>query len=68
MSLQIGAFDVRGRTLTYTATGLPSGLAIDRTSGIISGTPVTRSHSQAKVTVSDGSAITTIDFEWTIKH
>ena len=39
VSLQIGASDVRGRTLAYRATGLPAGLAINPATGLISGTP-----------------------------
>ena len=38
--------DVDGDTLTYTATGLPAGLTIDATTGVISGT-IDRSASQA---------------------
>ena len=41
-SLQIHATDsASGQTLTYTATGLPAGLSINSSSGLISGTPTT---------------------------
>lgn len=68
LSLQISASDVRGRTLTYTAAGLPAGLAINDASGIISGTPVERGRSATTVAVSDGSATATVDFTWMVKR
>ena len=36
-SLQVQAVDIDGDKLTYEATGLPDGLSMDRTSGLISG-------------------------------
>jgi Putative Ig domain len=68
VSLQIDAFDTRGRALSYTATDLPAGLSINTLSGIISGTPVARGRSATTVLVSDGSASTTIGFVWTIRR
>jgi hypothetical protein len=40
-TLQISATDSAGARLTYQATGLPSGLLINASSGLISGTPLT---------------------------
>ena len=41
-SLQVGATDsASGQTLTYSATGLPAGLSINSSTGLISGTPTT---------------------------
>jgi hypothetical protein len=57
-----------GATLTYTATGLPAGLSIDATTGVISGT-VTGAVKAYSVTVkvSDGlGASTSVSFTWTI--
>ena len=47
VSLQIQATDsASGQTLTYSATGLPAGLSINSSSGLISGTPTTAGTSQ----------------------
>ena len=45
------ASDAAWRTLTYTATGLPSGLTIADSSGVISGMPSTTTANPATVTV-----------------
>ena len=68
VSLQIGALDVVGQSLTYTATGLPAGLAINSTSGLVTGVPERRGRSMAAVVVSSPSASATIAFVWTIRR
>ncbi len=67
-SLQIHATDsATGQTLTYSATGLPAGLSISSTTGLISGTPTTAATSSVTVTVTDGTgAKGTAAFTWTI--
>jgi hypothetical protein len=65
--LQISATDTAGGTLSYAATGLPAGLSIGSSSGLISGTPTTAGTSQVTVTATDStgpSAATS--FAWTI--
>ncbi len=71
-----GAFSDPDRdALTYTATGLPAGLTIDRTTGIIGGT-IDRSASQTAggvyaitVTASDGrGGSVTQTFSWTVTN
>ncbi|MEM7126669.1 MAG: putative Ig domain-containing protein [Chloroflexota bacterium] len=54
-TLALAASDPEGNTLTYSADGLPAGLSIDGTSGLISGTPTTLGTSNVMVTVSDGN-------------
>src|SRR6266566_2532400 len=54
VSLQIHATDsASGQTLTYGATGLPAGLSISSSSGLISGTPTTAATSTVTVTATD---------------
>jgi hypothetical protein len=67
-SLQIHASDsATGQTLTYSATGLPAGLSINSSSGLISGTPTTAATYSvtAKATDTTGS-FGTASFSWTI--
>src|SRR6202044_770514 len=67
-SLQIKATDsASGQTLTYAAAGLPAGLSISSSTGLISGTPTTAGSSSVTVTVTDGTgAKGTASFTWTI--
>ncbi|MCP4303783.1 MAG: hypothetical protein GY788_02675, partial [bacterium] len=54
VTLAISAGDADGDTLTYSASGLPAGLAIDGGSGVISGSPSTAGDYTVTVTVDDG--------------
>jgi len=69
VSLQVTAAE-SGGTLTYSATGLPAGLSIDASSGLISGTIATGDAAggpyNVGVTVSDGTYNTATSFAWTI--
>ena len=67
-SLQISASDsASGQTLTYSATGLPAGLSINATSGLISGTPTTAGTSSVTVTATDTTgAKGSASFTWTV--
>jgi regulation of enolase protein 1 (concanavalin A-like superfamily) len=64
--LQIAASDPNGLPLTYSATGLPAGLAINAT-GLISGIVSTSAAATnpATVTVSDGLLSASVSFTWT---
>ena len=65
-SLQIQAADsASGQTLSYTAAGLPSGLSINSSSGLISGTPTTAGTSNVTVTAKDTTgAAGSASFSW----
>ncbi len=67
-SLQVGATDsASGQTLTYSATGLPAGLSINSSTGLISGTPTTAGTSSVTVTAKDTTGATgTASFSWTV--
>jgi hypothetical protein len=67
-SLQINATDsASGQTLTYSASGLPAGLSINSSTGLISGTPTTAATSTVTVTATDGTGATgSTTFSWTV--
>ena len=67
-SLQISATDsASGQTLTYSATGLPAGLSINSSTGLISGTPTTAGTSDVTVTATDTTGASgSASFTWTI--
>ena len=56
-------------TLTWSATGLPTGLAIDPATGTISGTPTTAGSSSVTVTATDDSGYSgSASFAWTVTN
>jgi hypothetical protein len=63
--LQISATDSAGKSLTYSATGLPAGLAISA-SGAVTGTPSTAGTYTVTVTASSGTASGSASFTWTV--
>ncbi|MGC0315062.1 putative Ig domain-containing protein [Kitasatospora acidiphila] len=66
-SLQISAGDTASGTLSYSASGLPAGLSINSSTGLISGTPTTAGTSNVTVTATDSTGPTgTTTFSWTI--
>jgi len=66
VSLPVTAGDAHSSTLTYAATGLPSGLSINSSTGVISGTSSAGRSFQPSVTVSDGTYSNTTTFAWTV--
>ncbi|MHB1423596.1 MAG: beta strand repeat-containing protein [Gemmataceae bacterium] len=70
VSLQISATDSLNKSLTYTAVGLPSGLSINSSTGLITGTISTGDSSGgpfvATVTASDGTYTSCVTFNWNV--
>jgi hypothetical protein len=67
IALQITASDPDGDALTYSATGLPTGLSINATTGVISGTVAAPAGTYpVTVSVSDGHLLTSPTFTWTV--
>jgi subtilase family serine protease len=68
VSLQIRAADTRGAGVTYKATGLPSGLAINGSTGKITGRPKRLGKSTVTIAVGNAVGITAqTTFAWTIQ-
>jgi hypothetical protein len=67
-SLQLNATDsASGQALTYSATGLPAGLTINASTGLISGTPTAAGTGTVTVTATDATgAAGSTSFTWTI--
>ncbi|MEU6591780.1 M4 family metallopeptidase [Streptomyces sp. NPDC046881] len=67
VSLQIQASSTNSGALTYSASGLPAGLSINSSTGLITGTPTTAGTSSTIVTVKDSTGATgTATFGWTV--
>ncbi|GGU73152.1 hypothetical protein GCM10010260_01000 [Streptomyces filipinensis] len=67
VSLQIQASDSAGAALTYSATGLPTGLSINSSTGLISGTASTAGTYQVTVTAKDSTGASgAASFTWTV--
>ena len=70
VSLQLQAGDSDHDALTWTATGLPSGLTLSSSTGLIAGTLAASAHGsspyQVTVTASDGSHSASQSFVWTV--
>jgi len=66
VSLQLAATDPNGDELGYAATGLPTGLAINAVTGLISGTPTTPGSYNIVVAASDGVNTATANLVWQI--
>ena len=67
VSLRITASDPDGDALRFSATGLPAGLAIDATSGLVTGRPSAAGTSNVTVTVDDGKGATaSAAFTWQV--
>ena len=66
VEFQIIASDADGDVLLYSATGLPSGLEIDASTGRIQGVATAANSYNVTVDVSDGQESASASFEWII--
>lgn len=67
VSLKISASDPDGDILAFSASGLPNGLSINETTGLISGTLTQDGTFQVTVEVDDGRGGTdSVSFEWVV--
>ncbi|MFI6931174.1 putative Ig domain-containing protein [Streptomyces sp. NPDC050287] len=67
VSLRISASDSAGAALTYSASGLPPGLSINSSTGLISGTASTAGTYQVTVTAKDSTGASgSTSFSWTV--
>jgi hypothetical protein len=72
VSLQLSGSSPNGSTLTYGASGLPAGLSIDTSTGLISGTLANSADAASPYSVTamvtDGSHSASQTFTWTVAH
>ncbi len=69
VSLQLKAVSTRGDGVTYKATGLPSGLSLDASTGKVTGKPNRLGTSTVTVTATDAADTSTqTTFRWTIEN
>jgi hypothetical protein len=69
VNLPLVASDADGDSLAFSATGLPEGLSINPTTGVISGAiaETAKSNNTVIVTVTDSKTPVTVEFTWTIE-
>ncbi len=66
VSLAISASDAASGTLTFSATGLPSGLSINTSTGAITGTISDGGSYQPTITATDGTYTGSTTFNWSV--
>ena len=64
--LSLSASDPDGGTIQFTHSGLPFGLSLNQSTGIITGTPTSPGTSNVTIFVSDDSVTTSRSFVWTV--
>src|SRR5262249_60087079 len=72
VSQALSAGDALGSTLSYSATGLPGGLSVNSSTGVISGTVALGADANSPytvtVTASNGTASASQTFAWAVSH
>jgi hypothetical protein len=66
-TLQLQGSDPDGAPVTYAVSGLPAGLSLMPSTGLIAGTPTTPQTVTVTATVSDGVLSTARSFGWTVQ-
>ncbi|MBV2154990.1 Ig domain-containing protein [Kitasatospora sp. SUK 42] len=67
-SLQLSATDTAGGSLSYGASGLPAGLGVNTTTGLISGTPTAAGTYSVTATATDSTGpSSSVTFTWTVQ-
>ena len=68
VKLPIAAADTApGQALSFSAVGLPNGLSINPSSGLISGTPAVKVSSRVTATASDTYKSASMRFVWVVR-
>ncbi|GHC56408.1 carbohydrate-binding protein [Roseibacillus persicicus] len=67
VTLNLNGTDPDGDQLSYSASGLPTGINLAPQSGVISGAALSAGVSTVTVTVSDGSLTSSRSFTWTVE-
>ena len=65
-SLQLVGSDANGDALTYSATGLPPGLVVAQSTGLMSGVATTAATYSVTASVTDGALAASRTFTWTV--
>ena len=65
-TLQLSATDPNGDPLTFSASGLPPGLSVEASTGLVSGMPTTVGTYNVNVSASDGINSASASFTWAI--